>query len=107
VLTVAGGLPVWANAGASSLLLSVLTTNVSYKPLSTDQLILFNASVAVTATLNSALSKGTNYIIKNTSTQSNVYVVTTSGLLDYQTAIGLLPLDSIDVDYDGTNWWIT
>ena len=107
VMTVVGGLPAWATAGASSLLLSVLTTNASYKPLSTDQLVLFNASVAVTATLNSALSKGTNFIIKNTSTQSNVYVVTTSGLIDWQTSIGLLPLDSIDVDLDGTNWWIT
>lgn len=107
VMTVVGGLPTWATAGASSLLLSVLTTNASYKPLSTDQLVLFNASVAVTATLNSALSKGTNFIIKNTSTQSNVYVVTTSGLIDWQTSIGLLPLDSIDVDLDGTNWWIT
>jgi hypothetical protein len=106
-MTVVGGLPAWATAGASSLLLSVLTTNASYKPLSTDQLVLFNASVAVTATLNSALSKGTNFIIKNTSTQSNVYVVTTSGLIDWQTSIGLLPLDSIDVDLDGTNWWIT
>ena len=107
VLTVVGGLPAWAAAGASSLLLSVLTTSASYKPLSTDQLILFNGTVAVTATLNSALSKGTNYIIKNTSTQSNVFIVTTSGVIDYQSNVELTALDSIDVDFDGTNWWIT
>ena len=107
VLTVSGGLPTWQNAGAGSLLLSVLTTNASYKPLSTDQLILFNATVAVTATLNSALSKGTNYIIKNTSTSSNVFIVTTSGVIDYQSNVELTALDSIDVALDGTNWWIT
>ena len=102
----ATGLPQWKSPSSSSLL-SVLTTSSSYKLLSTDQLVLFDAIVAVTATLNSLLSTGTNYIIKNTSTASNVFVVTTSGLIDYQTNIELTGLDSIDVDFDGTNWWIT
>ncbi len=104
VLTVTGGLPTWQNAGAGSLLLSVLTTSASYKPLSTDQLILFNGNVAVTATLNSALSTGTHYSIKNTSTVANVFIVTTSGVVDYQSNVELTALDSIDVAFDGTNW---
>jgi hypothetical protein len=85
-------------------------TSVSgnYTALISDRVILDNASGTVH--LNSALPAGTTFTIKNTSVNGTLIVLPTSGLIDGQASFSMTSgfgnLPSIDVVFDGTNWWI-
>jgi hypothetical protein len=83
---------------------NVVSTSGSRTLLSTDEIVLISATA--TATLNSGLPPGTAFTIKNTSASGTVTAIPTSGNLDTYPSVALSSLDSLDVVFDGTNWWI-
>jgi len=86
----------------------LITVTGNYEPLAANYKILMSASGTVT--LNSSLPAGTTFVIKNTSASGTVTVHPTSGLIDDQSSFsmtsGFGQLPSIEVTFDGTNWWI-
>jgi hypothetical protein len=89
--------------GPASLLLAVTSKAGNYKPGATDQVVLFSATA--TATLDSTLQTGTTFILKNTSAAGTLTVQPSAGTLDGQSSWALSTLESINVVYDGGNWW--
>jgi len=79
--------------------------SANYSLLSTDFIVVFTASA--TATLNSALPKGTSYCIKNSyNTTGITNVVPTSGTIEGGPYLLITqPSQSIDISWDGISNW--
>ncbi len=86
----------------------LIAVSGNYEPITANYKILMIASGMVT--LNSSLPAGTTFVIKNISANGTVIVQPTSGTIDDQSSFsmtsGFGELPSIEVTFDGTNWWI-
>jgi hypothetical protein len=104
------GSGVWAPIGGADIGVeqSLVSVAGNYAPTAANYKVLVSASGTVT--LNSSLPAGTTFVIKNTSASGTVVVQPTSGLIDDQPSFsmtsGFGQLPSIEVTFDGTNWWI-
>lgn len=89
-------------SGGSSTAIQTVTGN--YQPLQTDGTILCNGSLTVT--LVTTLNKGTTFRIKNIGTSA--VIVSSSVNIDTSNTYTLNPYTgvSIDVQWDGTQWWV-
>lgn len=83
---------------------SIVTVTGNYQPSLTDGTILVNGAATVTLVTN--LSKGTTFRIKNIGTST--VTVASSVNIDGSTTYILNPYQyaSIDVQWDGTQWWV-
>ena len=97
---IAGG----GGGGVPNNAASIVTTASNYQPSITDGTILVNGAVIVTLATN--LTKGTTFRIKNIGT-STVTISSTANI-DGATTYILNPYQyaSIDVQFDGTQWWV-
>ena len=83
---------------------SIVTQTANYQPAQTDGTILCNGTFTVTLATN--LKTGTTFRIKNIGT--GTITVSSSVNIDGATTYTLNPYQyaSIDVQWDGSNWWI-
>ena len=83
---------------------SIVTHTANYQPAQTDGTILCNGTFTVTLATN--LNTGTTFRIKNIGT--GTITVSSSVNIDGATTYTLNPYQyaSIDVQWDGSNWWI-
>ena len=83
---------------------SVVTVTGNYQPSLTDGTILVNGTATITLATN--LSKGTTFRIKNIGTST--VTVASSVNIDGATTYMLNPYQyaSIDVQWDGSQWWV-
>jgi hypothetical protein len=83
---------------------AIVTTIANYQPAQTDGTILCNGTFTVTLVTN--LKTGTTFRIKNIGT--GTITVSSSVNIDGATTYTLNPYQyaSIDVQWDGSNWWI-
>lgn len=83
---------------------AIVTKIANYQPAQTDGTILCNGTFTVTLATN--LKTGTTFRIKNIGT--GTITVSSSANIDGATTYTLNPYQyaSIDVQWDGSNWWI-
>jgi hypothetical protein len=83
---------------------SIITTTTNYTPALTDGTILANGAITVTLATN--LTKGTTFRIKNIGT--SLVTISSSVNIDGATTYSLNPYQyaSMDVQFDGTQWWV-
>ena len=83
---------------------SIVTKTANYQPALTDGTILCNGTFTVTLATN--LSTGTTFRIKNIGT--GTITLSSSALIDFSNTQTLNPYTgvSLDVSWDGTQWWI-
>jgi hypothetical protein len=93
---------VGSGGGGSST--AIQTVVAAYQPSQTDGTILANGTFTIT--LVTTLSKGTTFRIKNIGT--GIVTVASSVNIDGATTYVLNPYQyaSIDVQWDGTQWWV-
>jgi hypothetical protein len=86
-------------------LVPVITKTGNYTLLATDHFVIFTTTA--TATLNSSLSAGTAYTVKLTGS-GTITLAATSGKIDNNASASFnTVMMSVDVTFDGTNWWIS
>lgn len=95
-----------SGSGSGNILPQVTKTG-NYTTAPTDAVILVNSASATAITLTAAgLVNGQLYRIKNIST-GTVTITPTSGTIDNAASIALtIQYQSVDLQFDGTNFWI-
>jgi hypothetical protein len=97
---IAGG----SGSGVPNNAASIVTKTTNYQPAITDGTILANGTFTITLVTN--LATGTTFRIKNVGT--GTITVSSSVNIDGSTSYTLNPYQyaSIDVQFDGTQWWV-
>jgi hypothetical protein len=94
------------NAGGR--ILAVNPQSGNYKLLKSDRIVQFSASATVT--LDSTLATGTFYTIKIVGNAVTLVLTPTSGNIEGAATMTMIsttaPYPSVDVYFDGTNWWV-